>query len=188
MASSAWNILVGVDFDTSNIKAKLNKNLKDYNQKIKLDVSDVAESNLTFNVANQLFRDSIELIGSLTNEVYKLDSALTEFKKVSDLSGTALDNYVDKLSTMGSEVARTTSEMIEATAEFRKNGFNDEDSAQLGQIASMYQNVSDEMISAGDSASFIIAQLVAFGDSMSGFTTEAEKAAHVIDAVNSLAA
>ena len=44
------------------------------------------------------------------------------------------------------------------------------------------------MISAGDSASFIIAQLTAFGDSMSGFTTEAEKATHVIDAVNSLAA
>ena len=28
----------------------------------------------------------------------------------------------------------------------------------------MYQNVSDEAISAGDSASFIIAQLTAFGD------------------------
>ena len=34
-------------------------------------------------------------------------------KKVSDLSGETLDNYVDKLSIMGSEVARTTSEMIE---------------------------------------------------------------------------
>lgn len=64
--------------------------------------------------------------------------------------------------------------------EFRKNGFNDEDAAQLGQIASMYQNVSDEAISAGDSASFIIAQMVAFG-------IEAENASHVIDAVNETA-
>lgn len=79
------------------------------------------------------------------------------------------------------------SEMLQATTEFRKNGFNDEDAAQLGQIASMYQNVSDEMISAGDSASFIISQLVAFGDEMAGFTTEAEKATHVIDAVNEVA-
>lgn len=78
--------------------------------------------------------------------------------------------------------------MLQATTEFRKSGFSDEDAAQLGQIASMYQNVSDEMISAGDSASFIIAQLVAFGDEMTGFTTEAEKATHVIDAVDSLAA
>lgn len=43
------------------------------------------------------------------------------------------------------------------------------------------------MISAGDSASFIIAQLVAFGDQMTGFSTEAEKATHVIDAVNEVA-
>lgn len=77
--------------------------------------------------------------------------------------------------------------MLQATTEFRKNGFNDEDAAQLGQIASMYQNVSDEAISAGDSASFIIAQLTAFGDSMAGFSSEAEKATHVIDAVNEVA-
>ena len=114
MANSAWNVLVGVDFDTTNIKTKLKNQLKDYNQKIKLDVSDLDDVNLTFNVANQLFRDSIELISSLTNEVYELDTALTEFKKVSDLSGSALDAYVDKLSTMGSEVARTASEMVES--------------------------------------------------------------------------
>lgn len=51
----------------------------------------------------------------------------------------------------------------------------------------MYQNVSDEIISAGDSASFIISQLVAFGDSLSGFSTEAEKATHIINAVNEVA-
>lgn len=68
--------------------------------------------------------------------------------------------------------------------EFRKNGFNDEDAAQLGQIALMYQNVSDEAISAGDSASFIIAQLTAFGDSMTEFSTAGDKATHVINAVN----
>ena len=180
MANSAWNVLVGVDFDTTNIKTKLKNQLKDYNQKIKLDVSDLDDVNLTFNVANQLFRDSIELISSLTNEVYELDGALTEFKKVSDLSGTALDDYVDKLSTMGSKVARTASEMVESVTEFRKNGFNDEDAAQLGQISAMYQNVADEAISASDSASFIIAQMTAFG-------IEAENAMHIIDAVNETA-
>lgn len=71
--------------------------------------------------------------------------------------------------------------------EFRKNGFNDEDAAQLGQIASLYQNVSDEMISAGDSASFIIAQLTAFGDSMTEFSTAGDKATHIVNAVNEVA-
>lgn len=78
--------------------------------------------------------------------------------------------------------------MVEAATEFRKNGFNDEDAAQLGQIALMYQNVSDEAISAGDSASFIIAQLTAFGDSMTEFSTAGDKATHIINAVDLLAA
>nr|DAF59695.1 MAG TPA: hypothetical protein [Siphoviridae sp. ct0Wl9] len=45
----------------------------------------------------------------------------------------------------------------------------------------MYQNVSDEAISASDSAGFIIAQMVAFG-------IEADNASHIIDAVDLLAA
>lgn len=78
--------------------------------------------------------------------------------------------------------------MLQSVTEFRKNGFNDEDAAQLGQIALMYQNVSDEAISAGDSASFIIAQLTAFGDSMTEFSNVGDKATHVINAVDLLAA
>ena len=70
--------------------------------------------------------------------------------------------------------------MISAATEFRKNGFNDQDAAQLGQIASMYQNVSDEAISASDSASFIIAQMTAFN-------IEAENASHILDSVNEVA-
>lgn len=70
--------------------------------------------------------------------------------------------------------------MLESATQFRKNGFNDEDAAQLGQVASMYQNVADEAISASDSASFIIAQMVAFG-------IEAENAEHIIDSVNEVA-
>lgn len=61
--------------------------------------------------------------------------------------------------------------------EFRKNGFNDSDAAILGTIAAKFQNVADEAISAGDAASFIISQMVAFD-------IGAESAEHIIDAVN----
>ena len=36
-----------------------------------------------------------------------MDESLTEFKKVSTLSGNELDRYVDKLSEAGKQVART---------------------------------------------------------------------------------
>lgn len=87
MANSAWSILVGVDFDTSQIKNKLNQATKDLN--VKIDTTDaqknvenlsssMEDASLTFNVANEIFRDSLEIIGSMVNQVYELDNALTE--------------------------------------------------------------------------------------------------------------
>lgn len=63
--------------------------------------------------------------------------------------------------------------------EFRKNSFNDSDSAILAKVATTFQNVSDEAMSASDSASFIIAQ-------MKAFNIEAGDAEHIIDAVNAV--
>ncbi len=70
--------------------------------------------------------------------------------------------------------------MVDAATEFRKNGFNDSDAATLAKTATMFQNVSDEAISAGDSASFIISQMIAFG-------IEAKDAQSIIDKVNETA-
>lgn len=70
--------------------------------------------------------------------------------------------------------------MLNAATEFRKNGFNDQDAASLGTLAAKFQNVSDEAISASDSASFIISQMIAFG-------VEADKASTIIDGVNEVA-
>ena len=69
--------------------------------------------------------------------------------------------------------------MVDAATEFKKSGFNEEDSATLAGVAAMFQNVADDAISAGDSAGFIIAQLKAFN-------LEASDAEHVIDAVNNV--
>lgn len=111
------------------------------------------------------------------NPLWEFDKALTEFKKVSDLSGEALTEYTDKLGKMGIEVARTKTEMVEASTEFVKSGFSEEDSATLARIASLFQNIADSELDAGDAASFIISQLKAFNYS-------ADQAEGVIDAIN----
>lgn len=67
--------------------------------------------------------------------------------------------------------------MVDAATQFRKNGFNDEDAAQLAVVASKFQNIADDQISAGDAASFIISQLIAFNKT-------ADDSTHVIDALN----
>lgn len=69
--------------------------------------------------------------------------------------------------------------MVASASEFRKNSFNDQDSATLARVAALYQNVADGAVSASDSASFIISQMKAFG-------IEAENSIDIINAVNAV--
>ena len=73
--------------------------------------------------------------------------------------------------------------MVDAATSYRKNGFNDEDSAQLARVSAMFQNVADEQISAGDAADFLISQLIAFDGVGSN---SVENANHIVDAVNAV--
>ena len=113
----------------------------------------------------------------MVNQVKEMDSAITEFKKVSDLSGKSLDNYVQGLAEAGATVARTGSEMVRAAGQFRKSGFTDAEAAQLAVIAAQYQNVADTIVSSEDAAASIVSQIRAYGES-------AQFATHVIDAYN----
>lgn len=131
----------------------------------------------TYISVTTVFYQAARAIRSMIGEVKELDASLTEFKKVSDLTGDSLERYIKKAYEMGDTVAKTGREMIEAATEFRKSGFSDQDSLKLGQIANLYTNIADEEISAGEAASFIIAQ-------MKAFKIEANDAIRVVDALN----
>ena len=179
-----FEILAKVKLDTSDIQSQLQKvQIKDLNvgsglqdQNIKIG-ADTSEFELSISVANAIMREFMEIAGKMVDQVYELDSAMTEFKKVSDLRGSALDTYVEQLGELGQVTARTTSEMVDAATSFKKSGFTDEQAKDLALVATAYQNVADEAISAGDSANFIISQ-------MKAFNIEAEDSMHIIDAVN----
>lgn len=183
--ATTWKVSVGVQLDTSDIQKQLNDihpniNLGDSTASINGLTAAGERMNLTYQAAYSIFSKSIGAISSMVGQVKELDSAITEFKKVSDLTGAALDNYVQQLGQMGSQVARTTSEMVEGASFFRKSGFTDQEAAQLALVAAQYQNVADTAISAEDAAASITSQIRAYGES-------AEFATHVIDAYNEVA-
>ena len=122
MAAEAWKINVGVKLDTSKIQSDLNKALqsKSTTVKVKTDGSMsklTGETNRlnqstqdvinTYQVFSQILNKSVEAIKSMASATIELDSAITEFKKVSDLSGQSLDSYVNNLTKVGQSVART---------------------------------------------------------------------------------
>lgn len=67
--------------------------------------------------------------------------------------------------------------MTEAATEFKKGGYSDEDAATLAKVASLYQNVADEELSASDASSVLISQ-------MKAFNIQAQDSTHIIDAIN----
>lgn len=107
--NSNWSILVDVEFETKQIQQELKK--VQTNFEITADTKqaqkNIEDLGLTFNVANEIFQKSVDIIGDLVGKVATLDASLVEFRKVSDLSGSSLDAYVEKLSIMGKSVART---------------------------------------------------------------------------------
>ena len=89
-------VKISTDIDTGNAE-----------QQVRGLVDAGSDLGLTYQEANAIMSESIKIISSMVDQVFELDGALTEFKKVSDLSGSSLDAYVDKLSALGSEVGRT---------------------------------------------------------------------------------
>lgn len=141
---------------------------------------------LKYSIANFLIYGTQNAIKDMVANVKELNAAQTELKKVSDLSGKSLEDYTSRAYDMGSAVAKTGTQIIQASTEFKKQGFDAEMALQLSGVASQFQNIADTEIDAATAAKFINSQLKAFGDT-EGFkqlSTDAEKATKVIDTVN----
>ena len=139
-----------------------------------------------YSVANALIYGSINAMKDMVANVKELDKAQVELRKVTDLSGKSLERYTEQAYKMSSSVAKTGTEIIQASTEFAKQGFDTNTALQLSNVASQFQNIADTEIDAATAAKFINSQLKAFGntDYFSKFNTDAEKATAVIDAVN----
>ncbi|PNX47347.1 MAG: phage tail tape measure protein [Thermoplasmata archaeon M9B1D] len=140
-------------------------------------IGDIGKKVVAFGAVTSAIALFSKGMSEAVSAVKELDDAQTDMKKVSDLNGEALDNYTEKLGELGDAVYRSKTEMLEASVIFKQGGFSEEESAQLSQIANLYENIADKEVSAADSASFLISQIKAFN-------IPAENAITILDQVN----
>lgn len=142
-----------------------------------------------YSIANALIYGTQNAIRDMVANVRELDAAQTELRKVTDLSGKSLEKFTDQAYEVGSKVAKTGTEIVQASTEFAKMGKDPQTALRLSELASRFQNIADTEIDAATSAKFINSQLKAFGDtkSLQKFTGDFKKAEHVIDATNEVA-
>ena len=120
MATSNFSVLVDLVPDVSSLKKKLkNQNIeikagvtgtekvKNLNTAVQDNAKAVEDAALTWQQYREMLNLATRAIESFVGQTMEMDESLTEFKKVSTLSGNELDRYVDKLSEAGKQVART---------------------------------------------------------------------------------
>ena len=90
-----------------DLNVKGSKSLSDADGKVKKLDDSTKDLVFTYQQFRQVLDSVIDVTGKMVEQVKTLDAAQTEFKKVSDLSGKALDAYQDKLSKAGKTVGRT---------------------------------------------------------------------------------
>ena len=93
--------------NANNQLLQLTQGAQDASEQIRNTATAVEESTLSYQEWNVVLNACIDTIKSFAEQTFEMDSALTDFKKVSDLSGDSLDQYVNKLQDLGSTVART---------------------------------------------------------------------------------
>ena len=106
-SNANYSILVDVELQTESIKKQLNESvvkLKKETDKAKMSAEDLT---LTWQQSAEIMDKALSTIENMVEQVYKLNAATIEFQKVYDLSGQQLDDYVQQLSDLGSNVART---------------------------------------------------------------------------------
>ena len=120
MATSNFSVLVDLVPDVSSLKKKLkNQNIeikagvtgtekvKNLNTAVQDNAKAVEDAALTWQQYREMLNLATRAIESFVGQTMEMDESLTQFKKVSTLSGNELDRYVDKLSEAGKQVART---------------------------------------------------------------------------------
>ena len=74
----------------------------------------VTKKVIQFGAVTSVIRGVTSGFADMVQNVFELDAALTEFKKVSNLTGKELEKYTDQAYKAGRETARTGTEMIDA--------------------------------------------------------------------------
>lgn len=119
-------------------------------------------------------------IKNMVKAVKELDSAMTELKKVTDLSNQSYENYLKKATSMSKEVGASLADTVNATADFARLGYNIEDSSSLAEAALVYKNVGDGIEDISEASESIISTIKAFEQ----FGVSAENAMDIVDKFN----
>ena len=125
-------------------------------------------------------------IGTLRNvlrgayeNVLEIDKAMTELRKVTELTEQQYESFQRRAADMAKEVGGSIADTILTVSDYSRLGYTLEQSESLGRAALVYKNVGDGIESIDEATESIISTLRAFN-------IEAEDSMQIIDVFNTL--
>ena len=121
----------------------------------------------------------INAFKQMYHNVYNVNTAMTELKKVTDETDETYDEFLDNAGKKAQKLGTTISELVESTADFARLGFSFSESESLAEVANIYAVVGDEVEDIDTATKSIIS-------TMAAFKIEANDAITIVDKFNSV--
>lgn len=120
-----------------------------------------------------------QLPQEMVQEVIKIDTAMTELRKVSTASASEISDYFDSATESARKYGQTVDEIIDSTASWTRLGYNLEDATELSRVSALLGQVGSglDVESASSGLQAVI----------KGFNGAAQEAEHYGDIINYIA-
>jgi DNA repair exonuclease SbcCD ATPase subunit len=135
------------------------------------------ETNIKSQFASQVINIVEQGLRQIYQNVVNIDSAMTELKKVTNETDNTYDAFLDDAGTRAKNLGASISDIVTASADFARLGYNLKDSKELADAAVLYQHVGDGISSVNDASESIISTMKAFG-------VEAKDVTSIVDKFN----
>lgn len=113
--------------------------------------------------ASQLIMQAINTIKKMVSVVVELDTAMTELKKVTDATDATYDRFLDNAVKRAKTVGASLTDVVTASADFARLGYDLDAAAYLADTAIVYKNVADGISDISVASESIISTMQAFG-------------------------
>lgn len=122
---------------------------------------------------------AVNSVKKMVTTVIELDTAMTELKKVTDETEATYDRFLNNAVSRAKSVGASLTDVVTATADFARLGYDINEASSLADTAIVYKNVADGLSDINEASESIISTMQAFG-------IEASNAMSIVDKFNNV--
>lgn len=145
--------------------------------KLSVKLKKLFGTNLASQLASQAINELRQGLQQVYQNVVDIDSAMTELKKVTDETSGAYSKFLSEAGDRAKAVGTTVSNIVNATADYARLGYNLDDAKTLADVSAVYYNVGDDLDSFTTATDNIVG-------TMKAFNLQADDAIGLVDKLN----